>query len=122
MKRRYKIFSTLILFLFFIFNSSYVLASSQKEQCKIYLNKVKSSDDLMATEIFGLEMFENYGFHLKQTIAQGKKDWEYYKIDGHFVIGAIYSNEAAKKVKPGDEIITINGQEMKDFDSIAEIV
>ncbi len=130
MRKKFKIIIFFIIFflpIFKSFSSDINLENpgmkNEKLACNEFFNNLKISDDLLVNNFYSYNEWEDYGFDLKYRgdLATGKIVFEYTK-NGNLLVGQIYNDITASNIKPDDEILLINGKELKSDDDFYAIL
>ena len=130
MRKKFKKILFFILFFFPILNSfSSEIEfenrgmNDEKFACSEFFANLKNSDDLLVSNFYSYNEWEDYGFDVKYSndLATGKNILEITK-NGNLLVGQIYNDITASNIRPGDEILLINQKELKSGDDFYEIL
>ena len=130
MKRKFKKILFFIIFFLPIFNSfsSEIKFENpgmkdEKFACSEFFNNLKISDDLLVSNFYTYNQWEDYGFDIKyiDDLAKAKMILDITK-NGNLLVGQIYNDITASNIRPDDEILLINDKELKSDDDFYEIL
>jgi len=91
--------------------------------CSVFFNKLRKSPNKKVRNFYAQFTYDDYGFYPKPSfnLNTGARNSLPNK-NGNLVVGQIYNEVTASKIKSGDEILSINNKKIKNIDDFLKII
>ena len=91
--------------------------------CSVFFDKLGKSPNKKVRNFYSQVSYDDYGFYPKPAfnLESGARKTLPNK-NGNLVVGQIYNEVTASKIKSGDEILSINNKKIKNIDEFLEII
>jgi hypothetical protein len=97
--------------------------NDSKRACNAFFEKIIKSDDNLIRDFYTTNSYDVFGFWFKSVIDKKTGLFEYLRdSDNNFVVGNIYNNDTASKIKGDDTILSINGITATDLEEYEKIM